>query len=673
MRVFERVYINYLIDNLKLNNAKSNMIFILNFVLIILLNETYAYVTQDIEIILLPSWNSTGVKEIPLTLKVFGQLIQLNLRRNDRIVSPVFQVWKYNSKNVTEMLSQINALDTCFYFHEDHVNSAAINFCQEYGLEGLVFLENDTLEIRPLRNDFPPLIDGFCDKEQINFSFGLLHRIKRSQQYFADSDLNHLHNIKPKRRNVQNMQQKLTIELAIFFDEAAYRIYMPLLDNDEKRLHDMILAYVNQIQAVLHHPSFGTPIDISLIRLDMMKKQPPNLPVFNGEAGKLYDSFCKYARALNPPDDNDPHHWDIGIYLTGINIFTSNDQEKYYHILGRSFVDGACNSSFSYAIIEFGIQNQMFSSGFSSSLIAAHEIGHLLGMEHESKCEEYKYVMSPKRSYRGQVTWSECNRNITKELWKTKSCLRDRMRPKYLDDVYALDHSRYHDLPGRKWTAKAQCELFFHDKDASVVTLFDICQILQCDSPRKNTYFSGPALDGTYCAVGKECRGGECVPIIVPPYNFKFCRKDNWSKWKKDSCNSYCLEKSKGAVVKRRFCKHRTYRTANCKGPYYDVVLCDDSSLCTEKRKTIAEFTTTKCTTFSNIMLELKKEPGWQAAHEVDKPWIACTIYCVRKNFSTYYAPRLEMLDFGINPYFPDGTWCHREHSQDYFCRMKIL
>nr|XP_012219534.1 PREDICTED: uncharacterized protein LOC105670551 [Linepithema humile] len=104
------------------------MFLILKLLLIILLNESYACFTQDTEIILLPASNSTNVKEIPLTLKAFGQLIQLNLRRNDLFVSPTFPVWKYNAK-ITKKLLQLNVSNFCYYYHEDDVSSATINFC----------------------------------------------------------------------------------------------------------------------------------------------------------------------------------------------------------------------------------------------------------------------------------------------------------------------------------------------------------------------------------------------------------------------------------------------------------------------------------------------------------------------------------------------------------------
>jgi hypothetical protein len=40
---------------------------------------------------------------------------------------------------------------------------------------------------------------------------------------------------------------KLTLEMAIFFDEAAYRMFAPFLNNDEAQMRDMLLAYMNAV------------------------------------------------------------------------------------------------------------------------------------------------------------------------------------------------------------------------------------------------------------------------------------------------------------------------------------------------------------------------------------------------------------------------------------------
>ncbi|XP_012228906.2 A disintegrin and metalloproteinase with thrombospondin motifs adt-2-like isoform X1 [Linepithema humile] len=661
------------------------MFLILKLALIILINKTNAYITQDIEIILLPAWNPTGAKEILLTLKVFGKLMQLNLCKNDQIVSTPFEAKKYNAKIITEKLSQLKASDPCFFLHENHVSSAAINFCQEHGLKGLIFVENDIIEIWSLRNMFASLsfIDDVCVREQINQSFGKPHLIKRLVQYYSHSIFYPLDNLQRKPRYVENkrMDEEFIVELAVFVDTYAYLLLMFYLDNNIDKIRNMIkLEYLKKVQDFFHHRSLGVRIGISLVNLTILETGSSNFPVFKGEGKTLLKLFCSYQKTLNPPDDDDPRHWDIALYITGMDIFTTKGTSfliSYddYSVAGLAFTGGACKAHKSCAIAEFS-SGDFDSSIKKSSLHAAHEIGHLLGLRHDFD-ETDTYIMSPAPQRFSEIKWSMYSHNTIKSSLKRKSCLRETDDSIYVDDYDddwwtsdIFDNPLYYGLPGRKWTAKAQCQLFLDDENANVVTLHDICQNLQCETPHKNeSYFTAGALSGTYCALGKECRGEKCLPIIEPPYNFNSCDEDNWSEWKKDICQSGCLQKSKGVLAKRRICKHRNRETPNCVGPYYDVVLCDDSLLCFGKRKTIDLFTTIKCTKFKLANLAIT-ESGKQYSYDAEKPWIACTVYCTHKESSDYYTPRQEMLNFRVDPYFPDGTWCHEENGQNYYCRQ---
>ncbi|XP_011860405.1 PREDICTED: A disintegrin and metalloproteinase with thrombospondin motifs 2 [Vollenhovia emeryi] len=655
---------------------------------IILLNQVYSRNVRDTEVILLPVWDSKGALEIPLTFEAFGQLIQLNLRRNDNIVSPQFQVWKHNAKGITEELSQLSAPDPCHYLHKNHVGSAAISFCQEHGLHGLVFLEDVTLEITPLRDvlaassfDGQLVDDRYVEEEEEEDEDetrlplgGKPHVVKRSPSR-ANLDRE-----AKRRRTLDSKDSELTLELAVFFDEAAYRLFSPYLDEDDEKIRDMLLAYVNGIQALYHHPSLGVPLDISLIRLDIIERQPLDLPHFGGERGSLLDSFCNYANARNPAEDGDSRHWDMGLYVTGLDLYAIESGRRNGATMGLATVGGLCIPRYSCVIAELGVTDQLGkpypSAGFTSVYIAAHEIGHNLGMPHDSSgnaCPRDGYIMSPSRGVRGETIWSYCSREVAETLTRTKVCLLDRAEPRNGTDAVAHDHSRYRDLPGREWTAKRQCELLLRDKDADVVTLDQACQSLQCETPhRSGYYFAGPALDGTRCAPGSECRGGECVSV-ADPSELSDGPRGSWSEWKEGSCESGCLQRSKGARVRRRFCETRSRRTTarDCKGLYYDVVLCKDEKLCKRKRRTVEELATLKCALFAERLAALDgTAKGLQAAHEADRPWMACAIFCRRKDIAAYYAPRLELNDLGLDPYFPDGTWCHAEEGQRYFCRQ---
>lgn len=47
---------------------------------------------------------------------------------------------------------------------------------------------------------------------------------------------------------------------------------------------------------------------------------------------------------------------------------------------------------------------------------------------------------------------------------------------------------------------------------------------------------------------------------------------------------------------------------------------------------------------------------------------MGCAVFCRRASGGGFYAPRVELNDAGKDPYFPDGTWCHNDGSQDYYC-----
>ncbi|KAL0132957.1 hypothetical protein PUN28_000590 [Cardiocondyla obscurior] len=572
-----------------------------------------------------------------------------------------------------EELPQLNAPNPCYYLHKSPAGSAAISFCQQHGLHGLVFLENATLEITPLRNGFAPsalLVNDRYVKQEVNLPLGEPHVVKRSPPRLSVDPDFEMH-----RHRIRDTQENLVLELAVFFDEAAYRLFSPFLDEDDEKIRDMLLAYVNGIQALYHHPSLGVSIDISLIRLDIIQRQPFDLPHFGGERGNLLDSFCNYANARNPPENDRSRHWDIGLYVTGLDLYAVENGRRNGATMGLATVGGICIPRYSCVIAELGVTDQLGkpypSAGFTSVYIAAHEIGHNLGMPHDSSdnaCPRDGYIMSPSRGVRGETIWSACSRQVAETLSQTKICLLDQPEPRNASN----DHSRYRDLPGREWNAKRQCELLLRDKDADVVTLHEACQSLQCETPhRSGYYFAGPALDGTQCDPGKECRGGKCVPVPETP-EISDSQKGSWSEWKEGSCSSGCLQKSKGARTRRRFCENKNRGTArDCKGLYYDVLLCKDEKLCKKKRRTIDEFATLKCRLFGERLSELDSTAkGLQTAHEADKPWIACAIFCRRKDIAAYYAPRVELNDIGLDPYFPDGTWCHAEDGQDYFCRQ---
>lgn len=143
---------------------------------------------------------------------------------------------------------------------------------------GLVFLDNATLEIRPLTRRLRSFVkfeeamkDDSEEEDQIQ---GVPHIVRRatttnldqlgddflplvgsfedySRSYEIPDDESSsseedyvLHRYKRQERR----SSTYTIEVAMFFDEAGYKIFAPYLNNNDKEMRDMLLAYMNGVK-----------------------------------------------------------------------------------------------------------------------------------------------------------------------------------------------------------------------------------------------------------------------------------------------------------------------------------------------------------------------------------------------------------------------------------------
>ncbi|EEB13131.1 hypothetical protein Phum_PHUM225120 [Pediculus humanus corporis] len=104
--------------------------------------------TRDYEIFHLPHLNSKSNSELPLDLNVFGNVVKLKLHPNRNLLSPNF---KAHVKDEIYGDRELNFTEThCHYLHRGDDMMAAISFCQERQAQGILFLPNDTFEIRPI-------------------------------------------------------------------------------------------------------------------------------------------------------------------------------------------------------------------------------------------------------------------------------------------------------------------------------------------------------------------------------------------------------------------------------------------------------------------------------------------------------------------------------------------
>lgn len=106
------------------------------------------------------------------------------------------------------------------------------------------------------------------------------------------------------------------------------------------------------------------------------------------------------------------------------------------------------------------------------------------------------------------------------------------------------------------------------------------------------------------------------------------------------------------------------FEDQECSGPEKWVELCDDSHLCGTRscysgRRSRSQAATLMCEKMTPQVTEAIE--GKPAKHSFDRPWQACSVYCKVEGSEEWFSPR--------GAHFPDGTWCHNDGSQDYFCR----
>ncbi|EDW00923.1 GH21155 [Drosophila grimshawi] len=220
--------------------------------------------------------------------------------------------------------------------------------------------------------------------------------------------------------------------------------------------------------------------------------------------------------------------YDIAVAITKLDMCrrTSAFGECNRGTAGFAYVGGACvvnkrlEKVNSVAIIED-------TGGFSGIIVAAHEVGHLLGAVHDGspppsylggpgaqRCRwEDGYIMSDLRHTERGFRWSACTVQSFHHFLNgdTATCLHNAPH-----EDSALGRS----LPGTLLSLDAQCR-----RDRGTYACFKderVCAQLFCfDAQTGYCVAYRPAAEGSACGNGYHCLDGRCTPLpsnIIPDY-----------------------------------------------------------------------------------------------------------------------------------------------------------
>ena len=211
--------------------------------------------------------------------------------------------------------------------------------------------------------------------------------------------------------------------------------------------------------------------------------------------------------------------YDIVITMTGLDMARMKKGVRIRATSGYAYVGGACVRNVylkkisSVALVED-------SGGYSGVIVAAHEIGHLLGAVHDGDAApsylrgpgakscpwSEGYIMSDRRyTARGQL-WSDCSVKQMKHFLSTTTaqCLYN--IPTNTDFSLPGQLS----LPGSSLSLDQQCRAdkgtraCYHDHR--------VCAQLFCYTNNySGCYATRPAVEGSTCGQNRHCISGKCV------------------------------------------------------------------------------------------------------------------------------------------------------------------
>uniref|UniRef100_A0A8D0FNI8 A disintegrin and metalloproteinase with thrombospondin motifs 4 n=1 Tax=Strix occidentalis caurina TaxID=311401 RepID=A0A8D0FNI8_STROC len=253
------------------------------------------------------------------------------------------------------------------------------------------------------------------------------------------------------------------------------------------------------------HGSLGNAVELRVTRLVVLGQGTPGPPITSNAAQVLRD-FCQWQRELNVPDEDSPLHFDTAILFTRQDLCGAATCDT----LGMADVGTVCDPERSCAIVE--------DDGLQSAFTAAHELGHVFSMLHDTSppCRELngrsgaaRRVMAPVLSSLepGEV-WSPCSaRFITDFLDNGHGhCLLDKP-PEWLQLPSAL--------PGSVYPLWRQCQLAFGPESRPCGDPQPPCAALWCTARAGGRAVCQskrlPWADGTPCAGGGACLDGLCT------------------------------------------------------------------------------------------------------------------------------------------------------------------
>ncbi|XP_072948406.1 A disintegrin and metalloproteinase with thrombospondin motifs like isoform X2 [Epargyreus clarus] len=509
-----------------------------------------------------------------IDLEVFGKQLKLVLKKQEGLVKKDgLRLWRALSNESQphgvdyEEMSSEGEEDIGDLYHDD-VNGAAL-LIRRHPKHGKLVVEGSIghdLVIKPIPDSMAPAVQddemfmdpsSMADMVSIDTGLPIVKRKKEEQEWLKTAlqgaqhviikrdpiESDHLSDyafMEPDHLGKRFRRKRSTESHTRRKREAPYVIYPEILvivDYDGYRLHGG-----DNVQIKRYFVSFWNGVDLryKLLKGPRIRISIAGIIISRGrdatpylERNRVGRDAIDSAAALTDMGkylfrERRLPVYDIAVAITKYDMCRRRKGGRCTKgTAGFAYVGGACvvnkrlEKVNSVAIIED-------TGGFSGIIVAAHEVGHLLGAVHDGspppsylggpgaeKCRwEDGFIMSDLRHTEKGFRWSPCSVQSFHHFLNgdTATCLYNSPHE---------DDSLPRVLPGRLLTLDAQCR-----KDRGTSACFKderVCAQLFCfDAASGYCVAYRPAAEGSPCGDGQYCINGRCITEhenIIPDYS----------------------------------------------------------------------------------------------------------------------------------------------------------
>nr|XP_061818785.1 A disintegrin and metalloproteinase with thrombospondin motifs 2-like [Nerophis lumbriciformis] len=599
-------------------------------------------------------WMDNGEAELFYNVTVFGQELHLRLRPNRRLVAPhaTMEWWEESGRKRLQPVGDTS----CLYkggVSNMQDTSVAISNCD--GLAGMIRTGKEEFFIEPLHRQGIGSTGEEEDEEggrqhivyRTSAIISTKQTVNQTDDFLAAPLLGSSGVLRSKSGSASR-QRRFIQEAEVFNIEVLLAVdYSVLLFHGQEHVQRYLLTLMNIVNEIYQDHSLGANINVVLVRIIMLSPSKSQELISVGNAQKSLENVCGWSYFQQRDQDHDQQH-DHLVYLSRREFGPSGMQ-------GYAPVTGMCQMHQSCVLV--------IEDGFSSAFVAAHEIGHVLGMKHdgeENECDDdvlLGSIMSPRvqasfyRYHWSRCSWSELHKHLP-----IYDCLRD--------DPFSPDWPIPPLLPGFQYSMEQQCGFDFGPGYGTCNAYPNLqpCQQLWC-SDSNNPFFcrskKGPPLDGTPCGQGKHCYRGLCI-VLTPD----LLRQDGeWGSWSSySSCSRTC---GGGVRIRTRICDNPPPANGGrtCSGNSYEFLLCNRDEQCPP----LTDFRGEQCHVWDEFLEHDGQKHHWLPIEHAD-PDERCRLFCQSNETRAVVSMKRRVHDGTLCSYNDAYSVCVRGECEHVGC-----